>query len=166
MKRATKFSLIGLALVMASGTALAGMMGGHHGGKGFHDKHGGQQIQRMYRHMMQLDLSTEQQAQLQQLISEAKAQHQQLREQRRSDQQQRRADNQAQMQALMDAPVFDEVVARELLSAKQQQRTDMAVKQMKLRHQMLQVLTDEQKAQLQAEREQRQQQRQERRGNR
>lgn len=63
-----------------------------------------------------------------------------------------------QLHALMQAETFDEVAARQLLEQQQQAMLERQLAGMKLRHQVLQVLTDEQRAKLEA-RMKRQQQR-------
>lgn len=83
-----------------------------------------------------LDLSDEQRASIRQLVEDHRAEYAPNRE--------ARADHKAVYKALLDAPEFDEAAARELLEAKTEQR----LAHLKLQHQIRQVLTDEQRRQL------------------
>lgn len=66
------------------------------------------------------------------------------------------------MQALLLAKKFDESAAKKLLEQQQQQAVERKLKMLKLEHEVLQVLTDEQRQQLAEKREKMQQKRQER----
>ena len=55
-----------------------------------------------------------------------------------------------QLHNLMQADTFDEVAARQLLEQNQQQMLERQLASMKLRHQVLQVLTEEQRSKLKA----------------
>jgi len=52
----------------------------------------------------------------------------------------------AEMQALMQAETFDEAKAKELIENKQAKNTEQRLAKMKAKHEMYQLLTDEQKA--------------------
>ena len=52
----------------------------------------------------------------------------------------------AEMKALMEDPAFDEEKAQALINQREAQRADKQLSMLKLKHQMFQVLTDEQKA--------------------
>ena len=84
------------------------------------------------------------------LTEEQQAQIQQLMQQHRATKAAWQRDNSVrqQLDALLAAEHFDEVAARQLLEQQQQQRLEQRLAQLKLRHEMLQVLTAEQRAQL------------------
>ena len=66
------------------------------------------------------------------------------------------------MRDLLAADTFDEVTARQLIEKQQQQAVDKRLAAMKLQHQVLQVLTDEQRQQLNEKRQKWQQKKQQR----
>ena len=86
----------------------------------------------------------------------------QLMQQHRSEQKMARPDKaeRQQMRDLMAADTFDEVTARLLIEKRQQQAVDNRLAAMKLQHQVLQLLTDEQRQQLNEKRQKWQQKKQ------
>ena len=84
------------------------------------------------------------------LTEEQQAQIQKLMQQHRATKGTWQRDNSVrqQLDALLAADSFDEVSARQLLQQQQQQRLEQRLVQLKLRHEMLQVLTAEQRVQL------------------
>jgi len=56
-----------------------------------------------------------------------------------------RSEYKANMKALMDAPAFDEEQAQTLIAEREAQRADKELSMLKMKHEMYQVLTDEQK---------------------
>lgn len=97
------------------------------------------------------------------LTDSQREQIKQLMQQHRSGQKNARPDNtRQQMRDLMAADTFDEVAARILLEAQQQQAVDKRLAALQLRHQVLQVLTAEQRQQLREKRQQWQQKKQQR----
>lgn len=103
------------------------------------NKHHGKKHKRMG--FSQLDLSDEQKQQMKSIRSSAKANKKQLK----SDSE--RLAHQASMQALMHSETFDEEQAKALISEQQAQKNAKKLEVLKVRHQMFQVLTDEQKIQ-------------------
>ena len=93
----------------------------------------------LQRTLASLALTESQQAQIQQLMQ----QHRATRAVWQRDDSVRQ-----QLEALLAAGHFDEVAARQLLEQQQQQQLEQRLSQLKLRHEMLQVLTAEQRAQL------------------
>lgn len=111
-------------------------MGYHHGKRGHH----GGEVRKMLRG---LDLSAEQKTQIKALIEAA-----------HTDKPARdTADFEAKMaahQALMNNPNFDEAAARQMINERQAAHADRTLARMKLQHDIIQLLTDEQKAKLEA----------------
>ncbi|MBY5923289.1 Spy/CpxP family protein refolding chaperone [Ferrimonas balearica] len=114
--------------------------GGHHGKAYHHEKRGhhGGEVRKMLRG---LDLTAEQKEKVKALIEAA-----------HTDKPQRdMAKMEAHMaarQALMSSPDFDEAAAREMIGERQAKMADRELARMKLQHDIMQVLTDEQKAKL------------------
>ena len=103
----------------------------------------------MKRALARLDLTDSQQQQINQLM-------QQHRNARASKADAGKADSKAeyrashqQLKALMAADQFDEVAARQLFEQRQQAKLERKLAGMKLRHDIMQLLTEEQRQQLQ-----------------
>ncbi|KLV07539.1 periplasmic repressor CpxP [Photobacterium aquae] len=140
--------VIALPLALGSASALAyggGKHHGGHGGKGACGMHDGKQMFR------QLDLSDEQKSQLQEM---RKANREAMKSEWAKHHGEMRANHQ-QMQKLVLADNFDEAAVRSLAEKMTEQQVERRVEMLKHRHDMLNVLTADQKAkyqQLQAER--------------
>lgn len=96
------------------------------------------------------------------LTDSQRQQIKQLMQQHRSEQKMARPDKaeRQQMRDLLAADTFDEVSARLLIEKQQQQAVDQRLAAMKLQHQVLQLLTDEQRQQLNEKRQKWQQKKQ------
>ncbi|MEI6896454.1 MAG: Spy/CpxP family protein refolding chaperone [Psychromonas sp.] len=104
--------------------------GKHHGGHGKHrgdNKHKNMTFKK-------LDLSDQQKQQMQSIMVSSKKQ---MESNKLADK--------AKMQALMQAPTFNEVTAKALIEKKQSDRAARKLSTLKIHHQMYQLLTDEQK---------------------
>lgn len=123
-----KVTLALIGILSLSSAAMAQM------GNGQGMMHNGGQHQ--YMMGQQLNLTTEQQTQMQQLHNQMQAENQTYRDARR-----------AEMQKFYDNPTFNEAEAKNLA---QKHRDDRAVRKMKYRHAMNQILTPEQRAQHQS----------------
>jgi periplasmic protein CpxP/Spy len=104
----------------------------------------------MQRMLAGLELTVSQREDIKQLVQQHRAEHPQQRMDKAS---------RAQMHALLTAEQFDELAVRQLLQQQQQQRIDQRFLALKLQHQVLQVLTPEQRDQLKDKHEKWQQQR-------
>lgn len=141
MKFSKRIAVTAIALPLMIGSVSAMAYGGkHHGGAGMH---GGKDM--MGKHLLRgIDLTDEQK-------EEMKA----LRQQNREAMQANRAEFHAQMmaerqqmQALMLADNFDEAAVRALAEKMVDQQVERRVAMMQRKHQMLSILTPEQKAQV------------------
>lgn len=125
-----------------------GVSAGHH--NNFDHANKSHQVQRgaaSYEKMLEgIDLSSEQQQKLQHLLAE----HRANKPQRERGQKDRLA-----MRELMQADYFDDVAVTALLQQQQSQRLTQHVTQLKLRHQVYQLLNPEQREQLTANQQQR-----------
>ncbi|MDF2154753.1 CpxP family protein [Vibrio sp. CAU 1672] len=139
MKTVKKLVLATVALPLMLGTASAYAFGG----KGHHFGPGEECGRGMERGLMrQLDLTDAQREQLQDLRSAHRAE---MREQFAAGQGQRQAHHN-RMQALMLADNFDQAEANALAQEMVDIQTERRVKMLERRHQMLSILTPEQKA--------------------
>lgn len=111
--------------------------------KGDRMEHGGRHMDKrgMHRMFEGLDLTDAQKADIKKLFADQKA----ARADSRPTKEQRLA-HRTEMQALMTAPNFDEVQAKALMSAQQEQRQAQAIERMKLHNQIYNLLTPEQQA--------------------
>lgn len=89
----------------------------------------------------QLDLSDQQKQEMKTIMSSSKKQN----KRQKSDSE--RLAHQAEMQALMHSETFDEEKAKALISKKQSKKGERKLAMLKAKHQMFQLLTDEQKVQ-------------------
>ena len=93
-----------------------------------------------------LNLSDAQKQQIQTILNNNRpAQADQNQDARRAEFEQQRAAE----QALISSQTFDENAARQLIAGQQQRHADMMLQQMRVRHQIFQVLTPEQQKQWQ-----------------
>lgn len=147
-----KVSKLIFALGLLTASSLSGIAVAHeHKAAGYeHGRH--MQHAPMKRMLAGLELTDSQREQIKQLM-----------QQHRSEQKTARPDKaeRQQMRDLLAADTFDETAAR-LLLEKQQQAVDRRLAAMKLQHQVLQVLTDEQRQQLNEKRQKWQQKKQQR----
>ncbi|WP_298443019.1 periplasmic heavy metal sensor [uncultured Ferrimonas sp.] len=145
MKRSTKIGLAALVLFSSVG-AYAG-----HGHDGHDRQRGAQGIHKM---LFDLDLSSEQRAEIRTILKTAKTERKQHKSQ---PSEAAMSQHRAAMQALMDASQFDAVAAAALVEQRQTKQQQRAIKGMQLRHQVMQVLTQAQRDELYAKQQQRQQ---------
>ena len=110
--------------------------GGKHKGKN-KGKNRGQNQQMGFE---KLNLTDEQKVEMRTIMSSQKGQ----KRVQKTDEE--RLAQQAEMQTLMLADTFDESKAEELISNQQSQRNESKLEKMKAKHEMYQLLTDEQKA--------------------
>ncbi|MBY5994123.1 Spy/CpxP family protein refolding chaperone [Ferrimonas balearica] len=145
MKTAAKLLLVtALASTSVAVMAYPGKGGhgeGHHAKHGEHRGHHGGEVRKMLRG---LDLTDEQKAQVKALIKQA---HESKGEKPQRDLTQVEA-QMAARQALMTSPTFDEAAARALIAERQAKQTERELARLKLQHEIIQLLTDEQKAKL------------------
>ncbi|WP_300481657.1 Spy/CpxP family protein refolding chaperone [Shewanella sp.] len=115
--------------------------------KGDRMEHGGRHMDQggMHRMFEGLDLTDAQRADIKKLFADQKA----ARADSRPTKEQRLA-HRTEMQTLMTAPNFDEVQAKALMSAQQEQRQAQAIERMKLHNQIYNLLTPEQQAKFKA----------------
>lgn len=129
--------IFALGVITASSLSVSVLAHEHKAGRhdgGHHEHH-----QPMKRMLAGLDLTDSQREQIKQL----------MKQQREANKGKRR-DTAAhqQMQTLLMAEQFDENAARQLLEQQQQQAVEKRLTMLKLQHQVLQILTDEQRQQL------------------
>ncbi|MGF1699889.1 CpxP family protein [Photobacterium makurazakiensis] len=140
--------VIALPLALGSASALAYGGGKHHEGKGGKGACGMQNGHKVFR---QLDLTDAQKEQMKELRTAN-------RDEMRNDKSGKRAAMQAQhqeMQALVLADTFDEAAVRALAEKMTEQQVERRVVMLEKRHEMMNILTPEQKVkyqELQAER--------------
>jgi len=138
---ATALSVAGLTHAVASSTESAtvttqdttiiqkdGRDGKHRGDKHRGGKHHGKMM------FKKLDLSDAQKEQMRAIMTAHKEANKESK-----------AAYKADMKALMDAPVFDEEQAQTLIAEREAQRADQQLSMLKMKHEMYQVLTEEQK---------------------
>ncbi|WP_394249159.1 CpxP family protein [Vibrio profundi] len=140
MKMTKKLVLAAAALPLVFGTASAYAFGGKGEHKDMRGKCGGfdKKI------MRQLDLTDEQQAQLKEM---RKASHEEMKGKRGEHFANMQA-HQAKVQELVLADNFDEAAANELAQQMVEKQSERRVAMLKKQHQMMSILTAEQKDQL------------------
>ncbi|MBZ9611229.1 Spy/CpxP family protein refolding chaperone [Rheinheimera maricola] len=142
------------ALSMITTTGLSGMAVAHQqNDDGKHHQRSMQHAKPLQRALSSLDLTDSQQTQIKQLM-----------QQHRAQQKAKPGDNitRQQLQGLVTADSFDEVAARQLLELQQQQKVERQLAGLKLKHDILQLLTAEQRQQLTEKQKKWQQKRQQR----
>ena len=112
--------------------------GKHHGNKQAH-KQGNKNSKKQgknnqYMGFAKLDLSADQKQKIDAIMENIKTENQKLK-----------LANRASMQALMASETFDTDAARSLITYQQQQKSEKKLAMMKAKHEVLQLLTDEQK---------------------
>jgi len=143
MKMAKKLVLAAVVLPLTLGTASAFAFGGKDHKKGGHGECGGGFDRGI---MRQLDLTDAQKDQLKEMRESGK---QQMKANFKENFETRQAGMQAhhaKVQALVLADNFDEAAANDLAKSMVEQQTERKVKMLEKQHQMLSVLTPEQKA--------------------
>lgn len=139
MKKVSKWLVAAAVLPLSLSAASAWAFGGPNGGHG--GKCGGDRAV-----LKQLDLTEEQQAHLKELREANKAQREERKANRDVNQAERDA-HKAQMKALMLSDSFDQAAAQELASTMVEKQTQRRVAMMEKKHEMLQILTPEQREQ-------------------
>ena len=135
MMKAITLMLTVASLLLVTNSATAG----HHSkpeqaGKSYEMQHRGFSFEKM---LAGVELTSAQQQQLRQLLQEHKA-----------SKPERGINERGALRQLVQADYFDEQAVTELLQKQQQQRLTQRVAQLKLRHQVYQLLTPEQRQQL------------------
>lgn len=152
MMKKMVLSAVVLPLSLASTSALA--FGGHHdnGMKG-EGMHGGKCMMKVNKKAFKaLDLTDEQKAKFEKMRDERKAERKAKKGEHRQPTAEMQADRKA-MQDLMLADSFDEQAVRDLAEKMSQRQIDRRVEMMKKRHEMMNILTPEQKAEFKANQE-------------
>lgn len=145
-----------LALSIMTATGLSGLAQAHQhsdDGKRYERTMQHKQTQPMQRALASLDLTDSQQAQIKQLMQQHRTQQKAIA---------RDSDARQQLRGLMAADSFDEVAARQVLEQQQQQKVERQLAGLKLKHDILQLLTAEQRQQLAEKQQKWQQKRQQR----
>lgn len=144
-----KTLLMAIALPLALGSASVLAFGGDHNGGGhhggYHGGKGGCGMQDGRKAFRELDLTDTQKQQMKEM-------RQANREAMKGNFAEKHADMQAnhqKMQSLLLAADFDESAVRELAQQMSEQQVERRVAMMKQRHEMLNILTPEQKTKLQ-----------------
>lgn len=142
MNMTKKMILAAVVLPLTLGTASAFA----YGGKGKFNHHGMCGMQNERAMARQLNLTPEQQNQLRNM----RGQNRQAMQENRFGLSDEVRTLRAQERALMLAPDFDQAAANELATQMVNSQVERRVKMMENRHKMMNILTDEQKANLQA----------------
>lgn len=153
--RATQL-IFALSMFTAAGVAVAGVPAkqadtqhqavGHHAKDARHNRQHGFGLKRA---LARLDLTDSQQQQINQLIQQHRNERASKADGGKADSKAEIRASQQQLKALMAAAQFDEVAARQLLEQRQQAKLERQLAGMKLRHDIMQLLTEEQRQQLQ-----------------
>lgn len=148
MKTAKKLVLAAAVLPLALSTASAYAFGGKHGGgKDFRD-FGGKCGGFDKGALRQLDLTDEQEDQLEALRDAKREERRSGRGERMAERMTEMQEYNAEVQELVLAADFDEEQAKALASKMVEKQADRRVEMLKARYDMLNILTDEQKAEL------------------
>ncbi|MEH8021783.1 MULTISPECIES: Spy/CpxP family protein refolding chaperone [Rheinheimera] len=131
------FSLGVIAAATSFSTAVLADSNGHNGHHHKGTRHS--QAMPMQRMLGKVKLTEEQREQVKQLVQQHRVAH---KEQRIGNTERK------QLRELIEATQFDAVAVRQLLEQQQSARLEQRVARMELRHQILQVLTDEQRLQM------------------
>ncbi|POC01068.1 stress adaptor protein CpxP [Vibrio vulnificus] len=144
MKLAKKMVLAAVVLPLTLGTASAFAFGG---GKGHHKGPDGECGMGMERGMMrQLDLTDAQKEQLDAMRGSNRAQMKEMHQGNFAANQAERQAQHAKVQVLLLADNFDQATANELAKQMAEKQAERRVKMLEKQHQMLSILTPEQKA--------------------
>jgi protein CpxP len=141
MKKLTLASLV-LSTVFAVSLAAPAMAAGHDGGHDRASRHGGPHQMFGMKMFKGLELTEAQKTKLESMLAEHRAglKTKAMPAALQAEQQ--------QLQTLLQADQFDEAAARLLLEKQQSNRLEHELERLKLQHQLLSVLTVEQKARL------------------
>ena len=151
--KVTKFVLV-LSMIVATGLSGATLAHQHNDdGKRQQRNSPHTQLHAMQRMLGSLDLTESQQAQIKQLLEHYRTQQKALPRDKAVRQ---------QLQQLVAADSFDEAAARQLLQQQQQQTVEQRLTGLKLKHDILQLLSEEQRQQLADKQQKWQQKRQQR----
>lgn len=153
--RATQL-IFALSMFTAAGMALAGvpatLADAQHQAVSHQDndtKHNRRHDFGLKRALARLDLTDSQQQQINQLIQQHHSERGNNADGGIADSKAEYRASHQQLKALMAADQFDEVAARQLLAQRQQAKLEQQLTGMKLRHNIMQLLTEEQRQQLQ-----------------
>ncbi|MCW8333919.1 CpxP family protein [Vibrio sp. SCSIO 43135] len=141
MKTAKKLVLAAVVLPLTLGTASAFAFGGKDHGKGMGGKCGG--FDRGV--MRQLDLTDAQKEQLKEMREAGKAEMKAKFEQGGEERQAAMKAHHEKVQALVLADTFDQAAANDLAKEMAEKQAERRVKMLEKQHQMLSILTPEQK---------------------
>ncbi|WP_417349801.1 Spy/CpxP family protein refolding chaperone [Ferrimonas sp.] len=151
MKLTKTLTLAAVAGLVLSMTAVSTASAKNHG-QGYHQEMGGEFHQGGGKHMKRmlrgLDLTDEQKQQVKDILTKAKADRPERDPQFMKAQMERH-------HQLMLAAEFDEQAAREAIAVRQAKMAEMQLKQMKVQHEIMQLLTAEQKQKLEERRAER-----------
>lgn len=146
MKNVKKIIIAAAVLPLALGTASAYAFGGkgdHKGGYDGHGKCGGEEMgKRMFR---QLDLTDEQKTQLKEMKQANRSAMKGKMGAQGAEKMAERQAHHAKVQALVLADTFDAEAANALAAEMVEQQTERRVKMLEKKHEMLSILTPEQK---------------------
>lgn len=134
--------IIAFSLITASATSVAVLAHEHDA-----ERHQGKSRSPVMHMLKGLELSASQQQQIKTLVQQHRGDMEPRKE---------RKDEMAKMQALMQAEQFDEAAVRALLQQHQQQRLENKLSILKLQHDIRQLLTTEQREELDKKRQRRQ----------
>jgi len=137
--------IIAFSLITASATSVAVLAHEHEV-----ERHQGKSRSPVMHMLKGLELSDSQQQQIQRLVQQQRDNTEPRKE---------RKDEMAKMQALVQAEQFDEAAVRALLQQHQQQRLENKLAMLKLQHDIRQLLTAEQREELDKQRERRREKR-------
>ncbi|MEZ9441770.1 CpxP family protein [Vibrio sp. 10N.222.54.F12] len=146
MKMTKKLVLVAAALPLMLGTASAFAYGGGDKGdhKGMHGKCGGFDK----KVMRQLDLTDDQKAELKEIREANRAEMKAKHSGNKADKMAQMKAHHEKVQDLVLADAFDEAAANDLASQMVEKQTERRLTMLKKQHQMMSVLTPEQKTQL------------------
>ncbi|MDR9829037.1 CpxP family protein [Vibrio sp. FNV 38] len=142
MKKVNKWLMAAAVIPLSLSAASVWAFGGANGPQGGMGKCGGERAA-----MKKLDLTEDQKAQLKELRESNKAEREDRKANREDNKAQRDA-HKAQMKALMLSDTFDRASAEELATTMVEQQTERRVTMMEKKHQMMQILTVDQREQL------------------
>lgn len=134
-----KLAKLIFAMSIITVSSLSGSVMAHEHKASRHDRGHHEHHQPMKRMLAGLDLTDSQREQIKLLM---KQQREAIKSEKRD------SAVHLQMQALLMAEQFDEVAAKQLLEQQQQQAVEKRLMMLKLQHQVLQILTEEQRQQL------------------
>ncbi len=144
MKMTKKLVLAAVAVPLVFGSATAFAFGGKGDFKGKGECRGGSD----HKILRQLDLTDEQKTQLKEMRTNAKAEFKEMRSEKGQEVMAERQAHQAQVNQLLLADTFDEAAANELAKEMVEKQAERRVKMLERQHQVLSILTPEQKSEI------------------